>query len=174
MTSGADAAQAAGPLIHWGLRPHAGPTQEPESQQLVDRYFNDLAFRATVRQMAEGLGLLLLDVSEHVLVLAPDADKDEAGDARMRVINADGSEAEMCGNGLRCVAKYLHDQWPRFQEAERLWIDTGAGLLLCDLTRGEDRLVSSVTADMGRPRQEPDGLGVDRGEPVTARLTTFR
>jgi diaminopimelate epimerase len=34
------------------------------------------------------------------------------GDARMRVLNADGSEAEMCGNGIRCVAKVLHDQDP--------------------------------------------------------------
>ena len=33
----------------------------------------------------------------------------ERGDARMRMFNADGSEAEMCGNGLRCVAKYVYD-----------------------------------------------------------------
>src|SRR4030095_3769398 len=35
-----------------------------------------------------------------------------AGDARMRVLNSDGSEAEMCGNGIRCVAKLLHDTDP--------------------------------------------------------------
>ncbi len=102
-----------------------------------------------------------------LLVLPPDEDKDQAGDARMRVINADGSEAEMCGNGLRCVAKYLRDKWPRFQDTERLWVDTGAGLLLCDLTLGEDGLVASVKVDMGQPRQEPVELGLTRGEPVT-------
>ena len=74
MTSNADVAQAAGRLLHWGLRPHARPAQEPEYQQLVDRYFNDHSFRTIVRQTAEGLGLLVLDVSEHGLVLVPDED----------------------------------------------------------------------------------------------------
>lgn len=102
-----------------------------------------------------------------LLVLPPVEGKDQAGDARMRVINADGSEAEMCGNGLRCVAKYLHDKWPRFNQAERLYIDTGAGLLSCDLTLGPDGLVGSVKVDMGRPRQEPVELGLTRDEPIT-------
>jgi diaminopimelate epimerase len=68
----------------------------------------------------------------------------------MRVLNADGGEAEMCGNGLRCVAKYLYERDPALHQ-DALTIDTGAGLLRCDMTV-EDGAVQSVTVDMGRPR----------------------
>jgi diaminopimelate epimerase len=68
-------------------------------------------------------------------------------DARMRVINADGSEAEMCGNGLRCVAKYLFDTDPRLHR-DRLTIDTGAGPLACSLHIDGDEL-TAVTVNMG-------------------------
>lgn len=70
-------------------------------------------------------------------------------DARMRVLNADGSEAEMCGNGLRCVAKFLYDRGGLQKPA--LVIDTGAGALRCTLDV-VDGVVVSVTVDMGRPR----------------------
>lgn len=70
-------------------------------------------------------------------------------DARMRVLNADGSEAEMCGNGLRCVAKFLYDRGGLQKPA--LVIDTGAGALRCVLDV-VDGVVASVTVDMGRPR----------------------
>jgi hypothetical protein len=71
MTLPRDAVWCAGRLIQWGLRPLARPAQESEYQELVDRYFDDTAFRTTVRQLADGLGLQLLDVSEHGTVLAP-------------------------------------------------------------------------------------------------------
>jgi len=70
-------------------------------------------------------------------------------DARMRVLNADGSEAEMCGNGLRCVVKYLHDRTGL--RKERVVVDTGAGPLACTIARAGD-VVDTVTVDMGRPR----------------------
>jgi len=70
--------------------------------------------------------------------------------ARMRVLNADGGEAEMCGNGLRCVAKYLYERDPKLRH-DPLRIDTGAGLLSCAMTVDGDT-VASVTVDMGRPR----------------------
>jgi len=74
----------------------------------------------------------------------------DQGVARMRVLNADGSEAEMCGNGIRCVAKVLHDQNPEMRKPQ-LGIDTGAGLLQCALeTRNGS--VESVSVDMGKPR----------------------
>ncbi len=77
-------------------------------------------------------------------------------DARMIVINADGSEAEMCGNGIRCVAKALHDgalPGGAIQKAT-LAIDTGAGRLDCRVLAGADGLCESVAVDMGRPRME--------------------
>ena len=56
---------------------------------------------------------------------------DNGADARMRMFNADGSESEMCGNGLRCVAKYVHDHG--IKRAESLRIQTGRGILAVDL-----------------------------------------
>jgi diaminopimelate epimerase len=70
-------------------------------------------------------------------------------DARMRVLNSDGSEAEMCGNGLRCFAKYLYERGGVAKP--RMVIDTGGGALACDLQLTRD-LVESVTVDMGKPR----------------------
>jgi diaminopimelate epimerase len=80
-----------------------------------------------------------------VLAVLPSA----TADARMRVLNSDGSEAEMCGNGLRCVAKELHDRGGL--RKPELAIDTGAGRLICaiDATAG---VASSVTVAMGSPR----------------------
>jgi diaminopimelate epimerase len=70
--------------------------------------------------------------------------------ARMRVLNADGGEAEMCGNGLRCVVKYLYERDPDLA-LDALTIDTGAGPLTCRVATDGGQ-VSTVTVDMGRPR----------------------
>jgi diaminopimelate epimerase len=75
----------------------------------------------------------------------------ERGDARMRVINADGSEAEMCGNGIRCVAKVLYETDPSLRRPV-LRIDTGAGLLECAIDADDRAGVRSVAVEMGRPR----------------------
>ena len=75
----------------------------------------------------------------------------DRADARMRMFNADGSESEMCGNGIRCVAKYVYDH--AISKKESLTIETGAGILSLVLTV-VDGLVSQVTVDMGQPRLE--------------------
>ena len=75
------------------------------------------------------------------------------GDARMRVLNADGSEAEMCGNGIRCVAKVLYERDPALRR-EVLRIDTGAGLLACRIDTQDGR-PTSVTVEMGVPELVP-------------------
>ena len=76
----------------------------------------------------------------------------DQGHARMRVINADGSEAEMCGNGIRCVAKVLYESDPDLRRPV-INIDTGAGLLACgidpDPATGQ---VRTVSVEMGAPR----------------------
>ncbi len=53
----------------------------------------------------------------------------------MRMFNADGSEGEMCGNGIRCVAKYVYDHG--IARKEQLKIETGRGVLTLDLQVGE-------------------------------------
>ena len=80
------------------------------------------------------------------------------GDARMQVINADGSEAEMCGNGLRCVAKLLYDRDPSLHRPV-LRIDTGAGLLECRIDARDGR-AETVAVEMGRPQLDPAKIPV--------------
>ncbi|MGN6105936.1 MAG: diaminopimelate epimerase [Kofleriaceae bacterium] len=70
-------------------------------------------------------------------------------DARMRVLNSDGSEAEMCGNGIRCVAKELHDRGGLARP--EIAIETGAGRLVCAID-AEGGIARSITVQMGAPR----------------------
>lgn len=72
----------------------------------------------------------------------------EKADAQMRMFNADGSESEMCGNGIRCVAKYVYDHG--IAQSQTLKIETGAGILSLDLEIIDQR-VSQVRVNMGRP-----------------------
>ena len=102
----------------------------------------------------------------------------KTADARMRVLNADGSEAEMCGNGIRCVAKLLHDTDPTLRRPT-LRIETGAGVLALKLDVQADG-VRTVEVDMGRPRLTRDEIpilphGTTRvlREPISARGRTF-
>ncbi len=88
----------------------------------------------------------------------------DQADARMQMFNADGSEAEMCGNGIRCVAKYVYDHGLCRQD--RLKIETGAGVLSLDLaTTGG--VVTQVRVDMGEPILEADRIPTGlAGDPV--------
>ncbi|MHB1557753.1 MAG: diaminopimelate epimerase [Isosphaeraceae bacterium] len=72
----------------------------------------------------------------------------ERADARMRMFNADGSEGEMCGNGVRCVAKYVHDH--DLARKDRVTIETGRGVLTLDLDIVAGK-VRGVRVDMGAP-----------------------
>jgi diaminopimelate epimerase len=69
-------------------------------------------------------------------------------DARMRMFNADGSESEMCGNGVRCVAKYIYDHG--LARKPRVTIETGRGVLTLDLEVVEGK-ARRVRVDMGAP-----------------------
>jgi len=83
--------------------------------------------------------------ADGVLTLLPS----ESGMARMVVHNADGSIAEMCGNGLRCAVKYLVDN--SGEKPERIQVETGAGLLSCAPGYGSDG-VAQVEISMGPAR----------------------
>jgi diaminopimelate epimerase len=72
----------------------------------------------------------------------------ERADARMRMFNADGSEGEMCGNGVRCVAKYLHDHG--LARKDRVTVETGRGVLTLDLEIADGK-ARRVRVDMGAP-----------------------
>jgi diaminopimelate epimerase len=79
-------------------------------------------------------------------------------DARMRMFNSDGSESEMCGNGIRCVAKYVYDHG--LARKTDLQIETGRGVLTLKLFLGSDGKVDRVRVDMGEPSLRPEEIPV--------------
>jgi diaminopimelate epimerase len=79
----------------------------------------------------------------------------QRGDARMRMFNADGSEAEMCGNGVRCVAKFVHDHG--LSKNNPLMIETGRGVLTLKLDIALDT-VQQVRVEMGEPILQAESI----------------
>jgi diaminopimelate epimerase len=79
--------------------------------------------------------------ADGVIVLEPS----EAGDVRMRTVNADGSEAEMCGNGIRCAARWLDEAG----EGDRIAFETDAGIVRTEIVAREPEYLVRVA--MGRP-----------------------
>src|SRR5256886_17271704 len=82
--------------------------------------------------------------SDGLILICPS----ERADARMRMFNADGSESEMCGNGIRCVAKYVYDHG--IDQKPVLTIETGRGVLTLELEI-EAGKVRQVCVNMGTP-----------------------
>lgn len=95
------------------------------SRQLCDRHF--------------GVG------ADGVLLVLPSTQ----ADIRMRIINSDGSEAEMCGNGIRCFARYVYEQG--IVPKDVMTIETLAGIMVPRILLGDDGQVAQVEVDMGEP-----------------------
>ena len=103
----------------------------------------------------------------------------EKADVRMRMFNSDGSESEMCGNGIRCVAKYAFDHG--IISKKEISAETGAGILTLQLFTAADGKVDRVRVNMGRPRltkAEIPMLGEPAGDqtvnqPLNILHTTF-
>ncbi|MDP6358755.1 MAG: diaminopimelate epimerase [Planctomycetota bacterium] len=83
-----------------------------------------------------GDGLILIGPSEKAPV-------------QMRMFNADGSEAEMCGNGLRCVGKFVFDR--KIVEGTSFPVETGAGVLNVEITPDDRGLAAAARINMGEP-----------------------
>ena len=90
----------------------------------------------------------------------------ETADVRMQMFNADGSEGEMCGNGIRCVAKYAYEH--DLARANPLRVETLRGILPIALTLAGDR-VDEATVDMEEPILELPDVPVEASKvsPVT-------
>ncbi len=99
-------------------------------------------------QLAKDLCRRRLSVgADGILVVLPS----ESADIRMRIINADGSEAEMCGNGIRCFAKYVYERG--IVAKRQMTVETLAGVMVPRLELAGNK-VTRVTVDMGLPEFE--------------------
>lgn len=99
--------------------------------------------------------------ADGVIVVRPS----EMADFFMDYINADGSYAEMCGNGIRCLTKYVRDNG--LSSKTRLAVETRAGVKIVELFPGPDGKVDKVRVDMGRPVFDPEKIPAKvEGQPV--------
>ncbi len=91
------------------------------------------------------------------LILVTPPEQAEAH-VRMIMFNADGSRAQMCGNGVRCVAKLAYERG--LARENPLRVQTDAGVLTLELTLSQTSLVQRVRVDMGEPLLEPERIPV--------------
>lgn len=103
-------------------------------------------------------------------------DRSDWADVKMRIYNADGSEAEMCGNGVRCFAKYVYEKG--IVEKNPINVETLAGIVVLQLEMEKER-VTGVCVDMGEPRLDRREIpmlgeaGPVIGEPLTVGKRQF-
>lgn len=126
----------------------------------------------------EKLSVFLSDVRFGVgsdgLVLILPSDK---ADFRMRIFNADGSEAMMCGNATRCIGKYVYDMG--MTKKTEISLETNSGIKYLTLYPGADGKIESVKVDMGKailvPKEIPVDSPLDRfiAQPVTVDGTEY-
>lgn len=101
----------------------------------------------------------------------------DVADFEMEMYNADGSRSEMCGNGIRCVGKYVYDYG--LTEKDHISVETLAGIKYLDLTV-EDGKVKLVKVDMGSPELVPENIPIVADgnrvidEPINVNGTEYR
>lgn len=126
---------------------------------LVSRPAPDLNWSELARRVSDrGFGI----GSDGLILILPS----DRADLRMRMFNADGSEGEMCGNGIRCFARYAADLG--LVRGDCVRVETLAGVLKVELCRSGGS-VSAVRVDMGPPRFRPEEIplrGFDQGPVV--------
>lgn len=83
--------------------------------------------------------------ADGLIILLPS----ECADFRMRVFNSDGSEAEMCGNGIRCLGKYIFDN--KFTDSKEITVETPAGIKTLKFLQDKKGSVSFIWVNMGQP-----------------------
>ena len=122
---------------------------------------NDYVYIDAINQNIENESTLAKFVSNRHFGIGSDGliliCKSEIADFKMRMFNADGSEAEMCGNGIRCVGKFVYDKG--LTNKTNLTIETLAGIKTLKLNTKENK-VQTVRVDMGEPILEPEKIPV--------------
>lgn len=98
---------------------------------------SELAIKLSNRNFGAG--------SDGIILICPS----EVADFRMDMYNEDGSQGKMCGNGIRCVGKFVHDRG--LTDKTTVTVETLSGIKVLDLTLNENGMVTSVRVDMGEP-----------------------
>ncbi len=114
----------------------------------------------------EKLAIFVSDVrfgvgSDGLILILPS----DVADFRMRMFNADGSEGMMCGNGIRCVGKYVYDMG--LTDKTDITVETKSGIKSLQLFPGSDGKIESVRVDMGKAILAPAEI------PIVSTLPTF-
>ncbi len=113
---------------------------------------NDYVYICTINQKISNPSELSKKISDRHFGIGSDGliliSESKIADFKMNIYNADGSEAEMCGNGIRCVGKFVYDKG--YTNKTKLTIETLVGLKKLELIL-EDGIVSLVNVDMGEP-----------------------
>ena len=131
----------------------------------VDGFSSDVADAPSLaRRVADrhrGVG------GDGLIIIQPPESR--ANDCRMEMYNADGSRAEMCGNGIRCVGKFVHDEG--IATKSQLAVETDAGLKTLHIERDSGGRAEHITVDMGAPGlRRADLPMVDGGDPESLAL----
>ena len=116
-------------------------------------------FEETVEE-PEKVSIILSDVrkgigSDGLVLIMPS----EKADFRMRIFNADGSEAKMCGNATRCIGKYVYEKG--LTNKKEITLETLSGIKYLTLFVDSDNKVELIQVDMGKAILEPEKIPVD-------------
>lgn len=122
---------------------------------------NDYVYMDAIHQKIDHASHLAKVVSNRHWGIGSDGliliDKSEIADFKMQMFNPDGSESEMCGNGIRCVGKFVYDKG--LTDKKELRIETLAGIKKLKL-KVQNREVKMVTVDMGEPILEANKIPI--------------
>ncbi len=137
---------------------------------------NDYIYMDCTRRLPDDPGALARRVSDRHFGIGGDGliliAASEVADFRMIMFNADGSEGSMCGNGIRCVGKFVYDKG--LTNKTQVSIETKSGIKTLALTV-EQGQVTRARVDMGRPSLDADALPmVGFGSPVIERPITVQ
>ena len=142
---------------------------------------NDYVYVNCFRENVENPSEMAIKVSDRHFGIGSDGliliKPSEVADFRMDMYNADGSQAEMCGNGIRCVAKYVYDYG--LTDQTEISVETLAGIKYLKLQIADGK-VSRITVNMGQPELVPDKIPVqadgDRvvDEPIVVNGVTYK
>ena len=120
-----------------------------------------------IPEVAKTLSERHFGIGSDGLILIDKSDNSNA-DFKMRIFNSDGSEAEMCGNGIRCVGKFIHDH--KLSSKDKIAIDTLAGIKKVKLIEDEAGECNDVIVDMGEPAFQDKNIPYNIYEPFTKDL----